>query len=131
MNLQFSTACAAATLVVALGIPGLAAGGSTSLLQTELQGVDGMEVNIVDFEVGSDWVTDRHIHPGHLFIYVTEGTLEVTVEGKEPRAIAAGEVFYEPPDQPMVGRSVSAEGAKFTVFQIGPTGEPLMVSQPE
>lgn len=131
MNLQFSTACAAATLVVALGVPGLSAGDSTSLIKTELQGVDGMEVNVVNFEVDGDWVTDRHVHPGHLFVYVTEGAVEVAVEGEEPRTIAAGEVFYEKPDQPMVGRSASAEGAKFTVFQIGPTGEPIMVSQPE
>ncbi|APE30347.1 hypothetical protein BOX17_04880 [Halomonas aestuarii] len=130
MNLHIPTACAA-TFVVALGVPVLAAGDSTPLLKTELQGVDGMEVNIVNFEVGSDWVTDRHIHPGHLFVYVTEGTLEVAVEGQEPRTISAGEVFHERPDQPMVGRSVSAEGAKFTVFQIGPTGEPIMVSRPE
>ena len=113
------------------GVPVLAAGDSTSLLKTELQGVDGMEVNIVDYDVGPDWVTDRHIHPGHVFVRVTEGTLEVAVEGKEPQTIAAGEVLYEQPNQPMVGRSVSAEGVKFTVFQIGPTGEPLTVSQTE
>lgn len=131
MNLHIPTACAAATLVVALGVPVLAAGDSTPLLKTELQGVDGMEVNIVDYDVGPDWVTDRHIHPGHVFVHVTEGTLEVAVEGKEPQTIAAGEVLYEQPNQPMVGRSVSAEGVKFTVFQIGPTGEPLTVSQTE
>ncbi|MEQ6889026.1 cupin domain-containing protein [Halomonas sp. CS7] len=131
MNLQFSTACAAATLIAALGVTGLAAGDSTSLMKKELQGVDGMEVNIVDYDVGSDWASDRHIHPGHLFVYVTEGTIEIAVEGEDPRTIAAGEVYYKQPNQPMVGRSVSTEGAKFTVFQVGPIGEPIMVSQPE
>ncbi|RTR06940.1 cupin domain-containing protein [Halomonas nitroreducens] len=131
MNLRMTTAWTATALVVALGTPMLATGDSTQLMKTELQGVEGMEVNIVDYDVGPDWVTDRHIHPGHVFVYVTEGSLEVAVEGKEPRTIMAGEVFYERPDQPMVGRTVSAEGAKFTLFQIGSTGEPLTVSQPE
>ncbi len=132
MNRCMKTAWAATAIGVALaGMPLLAAGDATTLLTTELEGMDGMEVNIVNFEVGADWVTDRHIHPGHLFVYVTEGSIEVAVEGQEPRTISAGEVFHEKPDQPMVGRTVSAEGARFTVFQIGPTGEPIMVSQPE
>ncbi|MCK2184127.1 cupin domain-containing protein [Halomonas getboli] len=125
------TGVAKALGVTLLGMPLLAAGDATTLLTTELEGMEGMEVNVVNFEVGADWVTDRHIHPGHLFVYVTEGSLEVAVEGQEPRTVSAGEVFYEMPDQPMVGRTVSAEGAKFTVFQIGPAGEPIMVSQPE
>ncbi|KGE78846.1 cupin domain-containing protein [Halomonas sp. ND22Bw] len=125
------TGVATALGVALMGLPLLAAGDAKTLLTTELDGMEGMEVNVVNFEVGDDWVTDRHIHPGHLFVYVTEGSLEVAVEGQEPRTISAGEVFHEKPDQPMVGRTVSAEGAKFTVFQIGPAGEPIMVSQPE
>lgn len=131
MNPRTTAAVAAPILVVAMGLPTLATGDSTPLITTELQGVEGMEVNIVNFEVGPDWVTDRHLHPGHLFVYVTEGSLEVSVEGQAPRTISAGEVFYEMPNQAMVGRTISADGARFTVFQIGPAGEPLMVSQPE
>jgi hypothetical protein len=32
----------------------------------------------------------------------------------------------------MIGRNASStEGARFVVFQIGPTGKPLMVPQPQ
>ncbi len=105
---------------------------TTQVLKTELQGEEGREANIVRFDVGPDWETDRHIHPGHVFVYITEGSIEVDVEGKEPQTYSAGEAFYELPDLPMVARTASTdEGAKFIVFQVGPTGEPIMVAQPD
>lgn len=102
------------------------------VLTTELQGMEGTEANIVRIEVEPGWVTERHIHPGHVFVYVTKGAIEIDVEGREPQKVSAGEAIYELPDQPMVGRNLSAtEGAAFILFQIGPTGEPLIVAQPE
>lgn len=123
---------AASALVAALALmPLLAAGETTSILKSTLEGQEGMEANIVRFDVGEEWVTDRHIHPGHVFVYVTEGSIEVDVEGEDPRRIAAGEAFYEPPDRPMVARTMSSDGASFIVFQVGPQDKPIMVSQPE
>jgi quercetin dioxygenase-like cupin family protein len=105
---------------------------TTQVLKTELQGEKGMEANIVRFEVEPGWETERHIHPGHVFVYVTEGAIEIDVEGQEPVTVSAGEAVYELPDMPMVGRTAGAEeGAKFIVFQVGPSGEPLMVAQPQ
>jgi quercetin dioxygenase-like cupin family protein len=101
---------------------------TTQVLKTELQGEEGREANIVRFEVGPDWETDRHIHPGHVFVYILEGTIEIDVEGKDRQTFSAGEAFYEVPDLPMVARTAgSEEGATFVVFQVGPTGKPLMV----
>ncbi|PRY71469.1 cupin domain-containing protein [Halomonas ventosae] len=123
---------AASALVAALALmPLFAAGETTSILKSTLEGQEEMEANIVRFDVGEEWVTDRHIHPGHVFVYVTEGSIEVDVEGEDPRRIAAGEAFYEPPDRPMVARTMSSDGASFIVFQVGPQDKPIMVSQPE
>lgn len=105
---------------------------TTKVLNAELAGESGTEANIVEFKVEPGWETERHIHPGHVFVHVTEGTIEVDVEGEPLRTVSAGEAFYELPDKPMVARTAgSDEGARFTVFQIGPTGEPLMVPTPE
>lgn len=104
---------------------------TTSILKTTFEDLEGMEANIVRFDVDKDWVTERHIHPGHVFVYVTEGSIEIEVEGQEARTVSAGEAFQEPPDRPMVARTLSSDGASFIVFQIGPEGEPLMVAQPE
>lgn len=130
---RLPTPCAASALAVAIAVvPALASGDSTRVLNTELAGLEGTEANIVRFAVGPDWETERHIHPGHVFVYVTEGSIEIDVEGREPRTVTPGEAIYELPDKPMIGRTASAaEGAKFIVFQVGPVGEPLMVSKPE
>ncbi len=105
---------------------------TTQILQSELEGEQGREANIVLYEVEPGWETQRHIHPGHVFVYVTDGTLEVDVEGEDQRTVSAGEAFYERPDKPMVARTATAEeGARFIVFQVGPTGEPIMVPHPE
>lgn len=132
----FVSACAASGLLAAAALlPTTAAAGkaeTTAVLQTELVGEEGTEANIVEFDVEPGWETARHIHPGHVFVYVREGTIEVDVEGEERRTVSAGGAFYELPDKPMVARTASAdEGASFIVFQIGPTGEPIMVSKPE
>lgn len=130
------TALAGSALIAAgLAAPTGATAGSAEtdkILQTELEGETGREVNIVVFDVEPGWETARHFHPGHVFVYVTDGTLEVDVEGEERMTVSAGDAFYERPDKPMVARTASAEdGARFIVFQVGPTGEPIMVPQPE
>ena len=99
------------------------------LHQTAMAGLEGMEANIVRFDVEPGWATPRHTHPGHLFVYVVEGTLEIDVEGAAARTILAGEAVYELPEVPMVGANASSsEGAVFIVFQVGSEGEPLMVA---
>lgn len=104
---------------------------TTPVLKTELQGEEGTEANIVLFDVAPGWETERHIHPGHVFVHVTEGSIHVDVEGEEPQTYSAGEAFYELPNKPMIARTASSdEGAKFIVFQVGPTGEPIMVPHP-
>lgn len=130
------SACAASSILAAAVLaPADAAAqeaATTAVLQTELAGETGTEANIVVFDVEPGWETQRHIHPGHVFVYVTKGTIDVDVEGEDLRTVSAGEAFYELPDKPMVARTASAdEGAEFIVFQVGPTGEPIMVPQPE
>lgn len=129
---------AACTALAILGIVGVgmtdASAGeakTTPVLKTELAGDEGKEANIVLFDVEAGWETERHIHPGHVFVYVTEGSIYVDVEGEDPRTVSAGSAFYELPDKPMVARTASAdEGARFIVFQVGPTGKPIMVPHP-
>jgi quercetin dioxygenase-like cupin family protein len=129
------TAIAASALVSAAALVSTTALGGekvTPVLKSDLQGLDGMEANIVLFEVDPGFQTERHIHPGHVFIYVMEGTIEIDLDGQDTIRASAGEAIYELPDKPMVGRNASStEGARFVLFQIGPTGKPLMVPQPQ
>jgi quercetin dioxygenase-like cupin family protein len=104
----------------------------TPVLKTELQGMEGTEANVVLFEVPPGFKTERHIHPGHVFVYVMEGSIVIDTEGTEPKTVSAGEAVYELPNTPMVGSNASStEGARFVVFQVGETGKQLMVPQPQ
>lgn len=132
-NLLIAACSAAAILAFTAAVPALAGGEPemTKLLNTTLDDLK-QEVNIVLVEVEPGFETERHLHPGHLFLYVLDGTIEVHVEGEEPKKASAGEVLQEPPDRPMIGRNLSTtESARFVLFQIGEIGKPLTIAQPK
>ena len=100
----------------------------TSLLKTTLAGTKGKEVNIVHISVPPGFVTEKHFHPGQLFIYVLEGAVTIEMEGDAPLKLGPGDVVEEPPGRSMVGKNLSStHGAKLLVFQIGEKGKPLTV----
>lgn len=135
----------AASAVAAIGIAAIAGTGAlagsetaqqgkeasaseTVLLTQPLEGIEGKEANVVMIEVPPGWQTPAHRHPGDLFIYVLEGSVEIALEGGGTLTASAGEVIHEPPDHPMVGRNLSAtEPARIVVFQVGDEGAPLTV----
>lgn len=103
---------------------------STPVLKTMVEGMPNTEANIVSFDIEPGWQTDHHIHPGHVFVYVVEGAIQIDVDGQDAITVSAGEAIYELPNIGMVGSNASAtERAKIVVFQFGEAGKPLMVSQ--
>ncbi len=99
-----------------------------TLLNTPLAGMAGKEANVVLFAVAPGWKIDNHSHPGHVFVYMLQGSIKIEVEGEPTRVISPGDVLYEIPDRNMVANNISStEGARFLVFQVGDIGEPLTV----
>ncbi len=99
-----------------------------SLLNTPLAGMAGKEANVVLFAVAPGWKIDNHSHPGHIFVYMLQGSIKIEVEGEPTQVIRPGDVLYEIPDRNMVANNISStEGARFLVFQVGDIGEPLTV----
>jgi quercetin dioxygenase-like cupin family protein len=126
------------TLISTLVATGLALGSTVvlgdeaakPLLSQELSGMEETQANVIYYDVDPGFATERHLHPGHVFIYVIEGEIELDVEGEEPVRPSAGYAGYEPPDKPMVGRNASStERARFVVFEVGRSDEPLTVAQ--
>lgn len=100
----------------------------TGLMNMPLSDIDGKDSNVVLFEVGPGWKIANHYHPGHIFIYVLEGAINLDVNGKKSQLVTAGNVAYEAPGQNMVANNVSSsEGAKFLVFTVGDIGKPVTV----
>ena len=99
-----------------------------SLLKTPLSGIPGKEANVVLFDVAPGWKIFNHFHPGHVFVYMIQGSIKIEVEGQPVRIIGPGDVLHELPDRNMVANNVSStKGAKFLVFQVGDIGKPLTV----
>jgi len=100
----------------------------TKLLNTPLAGIAGKEANVVLFDVGPGWKIDNHFHPGHVIVYMLQGSIKIEVEGEPVHVLGPGDLLYELPDRNMVANNISStKGAKFLVFQIGDIGEPLTV----
>ena len=100
----------------------------TNLMNQPLAGIAGTEANVVLFAVGPGWTIGKHIHAGHLFLYMLEGSIKIEVEGEPTQVLSPGDVLYELPGPNMVANNISStKGARFLVFQVGEIGEPLTV----
>jgi quercetin dioxygenase-like cupin family protein len=90
----------------------------TTLMREPLPDYPGKEGVLVAVEFAPGHVDAAHRHPGHVFVYVLEGSVEMQVEGGELRTLKPGDTFYEnPKDTHPVGRNVSkTDPAKLLVF---------------
>lgn len=69
-----------------------------------------------------------HRHPGSVYVYVTEGTVRLGLEGGPIKEVHVGESFFEPPGAlHTVAESASAtESAAAIAVMIVPDGAPLV-----
>ena len=71
------------------------------LKRTDLQrhdlSIPGREVIQNRVDIAPDAPPVRHKHPGEEIIYVLEGTLEYSIDGREPATFNPGEVLLVPP----------------------------------
>ena len=97
----------------------------TVLLSTDLAGIEGKEGIIMVAVIAPGTETGRHIHPGHEFAYVLEGSGSLEVSGKPPTALNPGTAIYQTPGQVHNGRNTSAMAPlKILVFHISEKGKP-------
>ncbi len=74
------------------------------------------------------WTIAKHSHPGHIFVYMLQGSIKIEVEGEPVHVLSTGDVLHEIPGPNMVANNVSStKGARFLVFQVGEIGKPLTV----
>ena len=102
----------------------------TTLLKEALAGMHGKEAQVKHMEFPPAWVGSKHYHPGHVFVYVLEGTFIVDVKGRARRTVRAGEAFAELPgsDWVMQARNGSAtDWVKILLFQVGDEGTPITI----
>jgi quercetin dioxygenase-like cupin family protein len=103
---------------------------STDLLQTDVVGMDGVEVLVSVVEFAPRATTGKHTHPGHEVAYVLEGSGVSEVEGQAADVRKAGTVTYIPAKKIHESKNESAtEAMKVLFFRIHPKGQPLVDSR--
>jgi len=103
---------------------------STDLLQTDVVGMDGVEVLVSLVEFAPRATTGKHTHPGHEVAYVLEGSGVSEVEGQAADVRKAGTVTYIPAKKIHESKNESAtEAMKVLFFRIHPKGQPLVDSR--
>jgi quercetin dioxygenase-like cupin family protein len=70
-----------------------------------------------------------HRHNAHAFVYVLEGSIVMGVRNGKPVTLAAGQPFYEGPDDVhTIGRNASlTKPAKFLVVLLKNSGAPVVM----
>ncbi|MGH7206492.1 MAG: cupin domain-containing protein [Nitrospiraceae bacterium] len=71
----------------------------TTLLKTDVAGVEGKEWNVITVELAPGAVDARHSYPGVELVYVLEGAGFLEVDGKSPVALNPGAVAALNPKQ--------------------------------
>ena len=64
------------------------------VLKSALSGDETKETFVAFADFAPGGTTGRHTHPGDEYATVLEGTLELRVEGREPRRVGAGEAYH-------------------------------------
>ena len=99
-----------------------------SLMSKDLAGDPAREVSMITVEYPPGNVDPVHTHHAQALVYVLEGTIVMQVRGGTPVTLAAGQTFYEGPDDVhIVGRNASPTApAKFLVFLVKEKGAPIL-----
>jgi quercetin dioxygenase-like cupin family protein len=102
-------------------------GSTRTDLQRHDLAVAGREVlqARVDFAPGAAF--PAHRHPGEEIIYILEGTLKSTVEGKPPVTLDPGDVLFVPAQTAHAGRNVGSSNGSELATYVLEKGKPLTV----
>lgn len=102
-NLKIARALGGASLLLAALLPAggfaqvTAPGFATKpMLITPVSGADDKELVMINVSMQPGASSPRHTHPGDCYGAVVEGTVELVVEGQQPRRFAAGEAWHNP-----------------------------------
>ena len=89
--------CAAAAVVLALGIPVSSAQQAPTVkrnvvLKQDME-IPGREAIMAFVELPPGGAEGRHTHPAEVFVFVLEGTISLEREGQPTATLKAGDVF--------------------------------------
>jgi quercetin dioxygenase-like cupin family protein len=107
---------------------------SNVIFSAPLQDVPGKQLIVVALELKprGKQASVPHRHPGSVYVYVTQGTARLGLDGQPVQEVHAGQSFFEPPGAlHTVAESASeTEPAMAIAVMIVPNGAPLLTVEP-
>jgi len=88
----------------------------------------GHEAVMARGEIASGAVVPRHSHPGEEVAYVLEGEVTVTMDGKPPMNLKAGDVFFVPAGTIHTAKNTGKTETKILSTYVVEKGKPLSVA---
>ena len=103
---------------------------SKPLLRSSVSGDSTKETLLSAIEFAPGATTGRHTHPGDEYAAVLQGTLELRLEGQEPRRVTAGEAYHNPQGVVHETRNVGDTVAKTIATFVVEKGKPTVTPAP-
>jgi quercetin dioxygenase-like cupin family protein len=100
------------------------------LLSAPLPDAPGKSLVVVPLSFG-DKPAQPHRHPGSVYVYVTEGSARLGIEGQPVQTVEAGGSFFEPAGalHTVAQSAVPGKPARAIAVMIVPDGAPLVTPE--
>jgi quercetin dioxygenase-like cupin family protein len=126
------TIAIAATLIAGTFLALPTAQAQQGVKRTDLQqhdlSIPGRETIQARIDIAPGVLAPRHTHHGEEVIYVLEGTLEYTLDGKPPVTLKAGDVLFIPNGAVHSARNVGSVNAAELATYIVEKGKQLVTA---
>jgi quercetin dioxygenase-like cupin family protein len=100
------------------------------MLVSPISGVEGKEIAMIDVSMEPGASSPHHTHPGDCYGAVIEGTVELVVEGHEPRRFSAGQAWHNPRGPVHYFKNVGESPARLVNTLVVDKGKPRTQVQP-
>ena len=122
--------CSSAFMLISGNALAQASGLSRTMVGKADVSVPGREAVVAKVEVAPGSRAGRHTHPGDEISYVTEGEVDLLVDGQAPRTIKAGESFVVPAGVIHDAHNASNAAVKLIGVYVVEKGKPLATPAP-
>ena len=125
-----------------MALVGLALAGTAGVIYAQASGltrqlvgkadvsVPGREAVVARVEVAPGAKAGRHTHPGDEISYVTDGEVELLIDGQPPRVVKAGESFVIPAGTIHDAHNAGSAPVKLVGVYVVEKGKPLASPAP-
>ncbi|MEF9948761.1 MAG: cupin domain-containing protein [Comamonas sp.] len=122
--------CTSALFLISGSAMAQASGLSRTMVGKADVSVPGREAVVAKVEVAPGARAGRHTHPGDEISYISEGEVDLLIDGQPPRTLKAGESFVVPAGVVHDAHNASSGTVKLIGVYVVEKGKPLATPAP-